>query len=77
MPNNQTSCELPIGALTAAMRAQEVLARAAIPTYVIKKEKPHGKGRGCIYGLSYSCSQESNLRNVLAHERIKVRQWEE
>ena len=64
-------CTATIGSVTGAMRAQNALARAAIPTSVIKEES----ARGCIYSLSFSCVQMNNVRTVLEHERIRVREW--
>ncbi len=72
------SCTLYIGSVTQAMRAQEALRRAAIPTYVIKGEKGElGGSRGCIYGLSYSCAQRENIKTVLSYEKIRVKKWTE
>jgi len=64
-------CSAQIGSITQAMRAQSVLAAAAIPNRVIKNETP----RGCIYALSFSCSQTNNVKTVLAREKIRVKQW--
>ncbi len=75
MPNETNRCKVLLGSITQSMRAQDILARAAIPTAVIKQEKSEGTGRGCTYGLSYSCAQASNIRAVLEYERIKVKKW--
>ncbi len=71
------SCTLYIGSVTQAMRAQEALRRAAIPTYVIKGERGEGGTRGCIYGLSYYCTQRENIKTVLSYEKIRVKKWTE
>jgi len=64
-------CYALIGSPTLAMKAQSVLATAAIPVNVIKKETP----RGCVHGISFSCSQTNNVKAVLSRERIRVKQW--
>ena len=69
--NSTKGCTAVIGSVTGAMRAQSALAKAAIPTNVIKEETP----RGCVYSLSFSCAQTNNIRTVLEHERIRVREW--
>jgi hypothetical protein len=56
-----------------AMRAQKALAASAIPSKVVKLES--ASRRGCVYGLSFSCEQERNVRYVLEGERISVKQW--
>ncbi len=63
-----------LGSLTAAMKAQEALASAAIPSVVEKIESPSSH-RGCVYGLRLSSLQESNARAVLLHARISVKRW--
>lgn len=67
-------CSAAIGSLTLAIKAQRALAAAAIPTKVIKYEEG-ARGRGCIYGLSFSCPQRVNIETVLTRERIRVTQW--
>ena len=71
MKEDFRACSAQIGSVTQAMRAQRVLATAAIPTTVVKNDA----ARGCIYALSFSCSQENNVRSVLARERIRVKSW--
>lgn len=68
-------CRAALGPLTLAMRAQRALAAAAIPTTVIKYDSDAREGKGCLYGLAFSCSQRRNIETVLGGERIRVRQW--
>ena len=68
---NSQGCTAMIGSVSGAMRAQNVLAKAAIPTNVIKEEST----KGCVYSLSFSCSQINNVKTVLERERIRVREW--
>ena len=64
-------CSLSLGSLTQAMKAQSALSAASIPSEIIKAES--SSRHGCIYGISYSCSQENNVRAVLANARISTR----
>lgn len=68
------SCRADVGSLTVTLKAQKALARAAIPTTVIKNE-PSSYSRGCSYGLSFSCAQSGNLQSVLEREGIRVKRW--
>lgn len=72
---NKNSCSAALGSVTRAMQAGRLLAAAAIPTTVIKYDDT-GKGTGgCIYGISFPCSQSLNVRRILERERIRVNQW--
>lgn len=75
MNNSSNGCSIAIGSLTNAMNAQKILSAAAIPSAVIKYDEQNGGGRGCVYGLSFSCAQSNNVRSVLASAGIKVRKW--
>ena len=74
MEEHFIGCRADVGSLTASLKAQKVLSRAAIPTTVIKNE-PSSNSRGCSYGLSFSCSQIGNMRSVLEREGIRVKRW--
>ncbi len=67
------NCQIELGSMTVAMKAQTVLSHAAIPSTVIKLES--SSRRGCSYGLSFSCLQENNVRAVLSTNRISVKSW--
>ena len=73
--DNTEGCSAVIGSVTQAMSAQRALADAAIPTTVIKFESSGRGSRGCVYALSFSCSQGNNVRTVLSHKGIRVKQW--
>ena len=73
MNNKYSECSAEIGSVTYAMKAQSALAAAAIPSEIIKSEA--SSRRGCIYSISYSCSQANNVRAVLASARIPVKHW--
>ncbi len=64
MKDNYNECSIEAGSVTQAMKIQELLSAAAIPSKVIKSQT--SSRRGCIYGVSYSCIQESNVRTVLS-----------
>ena len=67
-------CVAVIGSMSQAMRAQSVLATAAIPSDVTKLEAS-SLHRGCVFGVRYSCAQENNVRAILASSRISVKEW--
>lgn len=71
MKGQFNECSLQIGSVTQAMKAQAALSAAAIPSEVIKSQS--SSRHGCVYGVSYSCSQENNVRTVLANARISTR----
>lgn len=71
-----SSCIAEIGSMTQAMRAQSVLAQAAIPTTVVKSNSSKNS-RGCTYGVSLSCAQGENARQALMKAGVKVRRWKE
>ena len=74
MKEASRSCYAEIGSVTYAMKAQAALGAAAIPSTVVKSESSSSR-RGCVYGIRFSCLQESNVRTVLAAARIPVRKW--
>ena len=66
------SCIAVIGSMTQAMKAQSVLANAAIFARVEKADSSMTR-RGCAYGVTYACSQEANVREVLRNAGIRIR----
>ena len=67
-------CTAVIGSMTAAMRAQTVLAEAAIRAVVVKVSSAKGTG-GCAYGVDFPRTQMSNAKTVLTHAGIRVREY--
>ena len=67
-------CVCVIGSMTQAMRAQSVLATAAIRAEVVKADSAQ-TGRGCAYGVSFSCSQENNVKIILQGAGIRPRSF--
>ncbi len=63
-----------IGSVTQAMRAQKILANAAIRVEVVKTDNGRGRG-GCVYALSYAPTQEKNVRTILQNAGVRVREW--
>ncbi len=74
MRNNSErgACVCVIGSMTQAMRAQSVLAAAAIRTEVVRAESSR-TGRGCAYALSYPCIWENDAKRILRDAGIRVR----
>ena len=67
-------CSAELGTVTEAMKAQKVLAAAAIPSEIIKKEGS-SRRRGCVFGIGFSCAQQNNVRAILGSARIYPREW--
>ena len=67
-------CSAEIGSVTEAMKAQNVLAAAAIPSEIIKKEGT-SRRRGCVFGIGFSCSQQNNVRSILGAAGITPKEW--
>lgn len=72
--NSNISCAAVTGSMTIAMKAQKVLASAAIPSTVQKLGQAAGT-RGCTYGISYSCCQSGNVRIVLENAGIRIKRY--
>ena len=73
MNNNYSDCYAEIGSVTHARKALSALSAAAIPSELIKTDSR--SMRGCIYSVSFSCSQANNVRAVLANAKIPVKHW--
>lgn len=73
MYNQRKGCLCIIGSMTQTMRAQRLLAAAAIPCDTIKTDTGRG-GRGCTYALSFSCTQSENVRRILEGGGIRIRE---
>ena len=74
MQSNFNECLAVMGSMTQAMRAQKVLAGAAVRADVVKADSAQTR-RGCAYALSYPCAQENNVRTILAGAGIRVRDY--
>ena len=76
MQNNfySTGCLAVMGSMTQAMRAQKVLAGAAVRAEVVKADSAHTR-RGCAYALSYPCVQDGNVRTILLSAGIRARDF--
>ena len=64
MNDSSGACTLEIGSVTQAMKAQELLSRYAIPSKIITTDS--SSRRGCVYALSYACSQKNNVNTILS-----------
>lgn len=67
-------CTAVIGSMTQAMKAQSLLADAAIRSTIVKISSTQTHN-GCAYGVDYPCPQSSNVRTVLERAGVKVRQY--
>ena len=74
MQDLQSGCLAVIGSMTQAIRAQRVLAAAAIRAEVVKADEGDSR-RGCAYALSYPCAQGANVRAVLKRGGVRVRAY--
>ena len=68
------SCTAVIGSMTQAMRAQGLLAEAAIRATVVKISSAQSTG-GCAYGVDFPCTQMSNAQTVLTRAGVRVREY--
>jgi hypothetical protein len=60
--------------MTQAMRAQGLLAEAAIRASVVKVSSARSTG-GCAYGVDFPCTQVSNAQTVLIRAGIRVKEY--
>ena len=67
-------CTAVIGSMTMAMKAQSVLSEAAIRASIAKISSSEARG-GCAYGVDFPCTQYANVRTILSHADIRVRQY--
>ena len=67
-------CTAVIGSMTQAMKAQSLLAEAAIRATgtKISSSRTHN---GCAYGVDFPCTQTANVRTVLSKAGIRVREY--
>lgn len=73
MKRDSYECSAELGSVTEAIKAQRVLAAAAIPSEIIKSEG--GRRRGCVFGIGFSCTQTNNVRAILSSARINPKEW--
>ena len=73
-PPVASTCTAVIGSMTQAMKAQTLLADAAIRCTMTKISSAETHN-GCAYGVDYPCLQQANVRMVLERGGIRVRQY--
>ena len=71
MKDTSGTCTLEMGSVTQAMKAQELLSGYAIPSKIIKTDS--SSRRGCVYALSFACSQKNNVNTLLSGANVNVR----
>ena len=68
------TCTAVIGSMTNAMKAQTILAEAAIRVHISKISSSKATG-GCAYGVDFPCTQSGNVKTVLDRAGIRVREF--
>ena len=58
------ACLSPIGSVTQAMHAKEILGQNGISVTVVRND-PSTTKHGCAYAISYPCEQERTIRGIL------------
>lgn len=66
------TCTAPIGSVTQAMHARDILARNGIPVTVVRND-PATTRHGCAYAISYPCEKERVIRAALRSAGIRWR----
>ncbi len=67
-------CTAVIGSMTQAMKAQSILAEAAIRASISKISSAGASG-GCAYGVDFPCTQSGNVKMILEHAGVRVREY--
>ncbi len=67
-------CTAVIGSMTQAMKAQSILAEAAIRAH-ISKISSSGAAGGCAYGVDFPCTQSANVKMILTRAGVRVREY--
>lgn len=68
------TCTAVIGSMTQAMKAQSLLADAAIRGGITKISSARTHN-GCAYGVEFPCTQSANVRTVLERGGVRVREY--
>ena len=66
------TCIAVIGSVTYAMKAQKLLAAAAIPSHAIKLDATLSR-HGCLWGIRFSYNQRNNVTAILQKNGIGIR----
>ena len=74
LPHPTGSCTAVMGGMTKAMQAESALQAAAIHAKMIKVSSST-LAHGCVYGVTYPCSQEPLVREILSHAGLGVRHF--
>ena len=71
MNNYISECYAETATVTNAMKVRNALLASAIPCEIIKQASKNGKG--CIYAVSFSCSQANNVSTILSNTKIQIK----
>lgn len=74
LPSGTRTCTAVIGSMTQAMKAQSLLADAAIRGGITKISSARTHN-GCAYGVEFPCTQSANVRTVLERGGVRVREY--
>ena len=66
------TCIAPVGSITQALHARDVLARNGVSVTVVRND-PAQTRHGCAYAISYPCEQERQIRSILRGAGIRWR----
>ena len=66
--HEQLPCQLSLGSMSSAMRAQRLLQQHGIPSDVIKVSEQKSRS-GCVYGLRVVCAQHGTATRLI-RERL-------
>lgn len=71
MQNQNTTCTATVGSLTQTMQAQEILGKAAIRAEIVRADPARAR-KGCAYALSFPCSREGTVHQILRDAGIRA-----
>jgi len=64
------SCIITTSSVTYAMKGQQLLARYAVPSEVVKIDNDKRKKSGCAYGIKVACSAVDSALALLEKNAI-------
>ena len=74
LPHPSGPCTAVLGGMTKAMQAERVLQAATIHAHMTKVSSST-QAKGCVYGVTYPCSQTPLVKEILAHAGLGVRHF--
>ncbi len=74
VPVGYAVCTAVLGTMTQAMQAERVLSNATIHATVTKISSSKSS-KGCTYGVTFPCAQESHVRDILFRAGVTVKKY--